>query len=103
MVFHRKTNFFLVKRWFWLGVLKENHLLRGKSWFSYAKPSFYEAKPKKPSFSTSPPHSLKKMGFFGFLVLPRTSLGPEPCSSTRSCPVDGFGSKQDVSAYLEAR
>ena len=27
MVFHRKTNFSLVKRWFWLGLPQENHLL----------------------------------------------------------------------------
>ena len=45
--------------------------MSGKSWFCYGKPSFCEAKPKKQSFSKSPPHSLKKIVFFGFLVLPR--------------------------------
>ena len=67
MVFHRKTNFSHVKRWFWSGLPQENHLftrekfvfeavqtktifLRAKSWFFYEKPSIYEAKPKKTSF-----------------------------------------------------
>ena len=40
--------------------------LRGKSWFCYGKPSFYEAKPKKQYFSKSPPHSLKKIVFLVF-------------------------------------
>ena len=94
MVFHSKTNFSHVKRWFWSGLPQENHpftreklgfwlqnhlftrqklvfvsktiFLRGKCWFCYGKPSFYEAKPKKPSFSKSPPHSLKKMVFLFF-------------------------------------
>ena len=90
--FSKKDGFFgfLVlprKRWFWSqkptytsqkdgfpeAVQTKSIFLRGKSWFFYEKPSFYEAKPKKQSFSTSPPHSLKKMvfWFFGFLVLPR--------------------------------
>ena len=36
MVLHRKTNFSLVKKMVWLGVLKENHL------FTWEKLVFYE-------------------------------------------------------------
>ena len=83
--FSKKDGFFgfLVlprKRWFWSpkptftsqkdgfpeAVQTKTIFLRGKSWFSYEKPSFYEAKPKKTSFSKSLPHSLKKMFFFVF-------------------------------------
>ena len=92
------------KRWFWSqkptftsqkdgfpeAVQTKTIFLRGKSWFSYEKPSFYEAKPKKTSFSTSPPHSLKKMVFFGFLVLPRKRWfwSQKPTFTSQK---DGFG------------
>ena len=68
MVLEPKPTFTSQKDGFGVVFLRKTIFLRGKSWFSYEKPSFYEAKPKKPSFSKSPPHSLKKMGFlfFGF-------------------------------------
>ena len=80
MVFHRKTNFSHVKDGFGLDCLRKTIFLRGKTWF-FEKPSFYEAKPKKQSFSTSPPHSLKKMVFLLFWF----------------CLVkDGFGAKNQL-------
>ena len=98
--FSKKDGFFgfLVlprKRWFWSqkptftsqkdgfpeAVHTKTIFLRGKSWFFYEKQSFYEAKPKKTSFSTSPPHSLKKMVFLVFWF----------------CLVkDGFGAKNQL-------
>ena len=83
------------KRWFWSqkptfasqkdgfpeAVQTKTIFLRGKSWFFYEEPSFYEAKPKKPSFSTSPPHSLRKIVFLVFWF----------------CLVkDGFGAKNQL-------
>ena len=70
MVFHRKTNFPLAKRWFWP---QENHLFaRGKLVF-YEKPSFRgkTQKTKKTSYLETGEGMLKKMVF---LVLPRNKM-----------------------------
>ena len=92
MVFHRKTNFSHVKRWFWSGLPQENHLftreklvfgsktiiftrsklvfvaktifLRGLRWFSYEEQSFFEVNQKNNLFQNPPPFS-KKDCFFG--------------------------------------
>ena len=91
MVFATKTNFYLVKIWFWgqkptFTSQKDGSpgadqaktiFLRGKSWFFYEKPSLYEAKPKKPIFSTSPPHSLKRW-FFWFFEFASQKMVLEP-------------------------
>ena len=77
----KKPTFTSQKDGFPEAVQTKTIFLRGKSWFSYEEPSFYEAKPKKPSFSTSPPHSLKKMVFLVFWF----------------CLVkDGFGAKNQL-------
>ena len=62
--FSDKTNFPLVRRWFWLGVLKENNLSAREK--LDAKPSFDEVKPEIPSDLTSPPLSRKKLVFWVF-------------------------------------
>ena len=67
MVLHRKTNFSLVNRWF-----KENHLFAREKLVFLCKTIFLRGKNKKTSFSTSPPHSLKKVAFlfFWFCLVP---------------------------------
>ena len=81
MVLEPKTNFSLAKRWFWRGVLKENHLFAREKLVFLCATIFLRGKTKKTIFFKILSPFSKKMVFFGSLVLPRTSLGPEPFSS----------------------
>ena len=98
MVFHRKTNFSHVKRWFWCGLPQENHL------FARVKVGFWlqnhllrgkTKKPKKPSFLENGEGILKKMVF---LVLPREKMVFHSKTNFSHVLVkDGFGAKNQLS------
>ena len=66
MVLEPKANFYIAKRWFWRGVLKENHLFaRGKLVF-LCKTIFLRGKTKKTIFFKIPSPFSKKDVFFWF-------------------------------------
>ena len=72
MVFHEKTNFSLVERWFWPGLPQGNHLFAREKLVFGSKTIFYEAKPpQKKSFLENGEGVLKKMVF---LVLHRKKM-----------------------------
>ena len=74
MVFHRKTNFSHVKRWFWSGLPQENHLFAREKlvfWLQNHLLRGKTKKPKKPSFLEKGEGILQKIVF---LVLPRKKM-----------------------------
>ena len=66
MVLEPKTNFYLAKRWFWRGVLKENHLFASEKLVFLCKTIFLRGKTKKNIFFKIPSPFSKQDGFLGF-------------------------------------